>query len=502
MEALRLQRWGEARLIDRNTQPVERPPPPPAGMRQGGGRCRCRHEMTTLPGMRLVLAPDPPATAATTAETDVPLQPPTDAPNVDPAGTQPGLRADFRVLIMVEGVETGDRRVYEAITWRDPPLPFMALDRTTEMHNDAKLVGNFDVIWKEGAEVWGEGHYVASDDPEVLRLQALIDSGELSGASADMDDIEYELVVDVAAEEAAWEVEPDADGMATIPMTQPLIRVTEARLMGATAVPFPAFALGQQITSLVATGHVLTAAATPVAPPLHPPRAWFPDRSPFDRLTPLTVTDDGRLYGHAAPFDQCHIGFGDRCVTPPRSATNYSWFLTGEIVTAEGDRVPCGQITMDTGHAAHDDPRAQAAAHYDHTGTCVADVTVGEDEFGVWVSGALRPDADPFTARRLMASSLSGDWRNVNGNLELVALLAVNVPGFPTARVRMEDGLVASLSAAFPVCAEQTQTGTALVASTVPLRALDQLAFMRRCSAERRQSEIDRLAARIRREVT
>jgi hypothetical protein len=43
--------------------------------------------------------------------------------------------------------------------------------------------------------------------------------------------------------------------------------------------------------------------------------------------------------------------------------------------------------------------------------------------------------------RLLRGSTLSGDWRGVDGNLELIALLAVNVPGFPVPRTR---ALVAS----------------------------------------------------------
>src|SRR5205085_943051 len=34
----------------------------------------------------------------------------------------------------------------------------------------------------------------------------------------------------------------------------------------------------------------------------------------------------------------------------------------------------------------------------------------------------------------LRASAPSGDWRRIGGNLELVGLLAVNVPGFPVPR--------------------------------------------------------------------
>jgi hypothetical protein len=135
-----------------------------------------------------------------------------------------------------------------------------------------------------------------------------------------------------------------------------------------------------------------------------------------------------------------------RCVEPPSSRTSYAHFLTGEILCEDGSRFPVGQITMNGNHAPHSYGASATAAHYDNTATAVADVTAGEDAFGIWVSGAIRPDLEPATIRGLMASDVSGDWRRIGGNLELVAVLAVNVPGFPKIRVREYEGLVASLS--------------------------------------------------------
>jgi hypothetical protein len=70
----------------------------------------------------------------------------------------------------------------------------------------------------------------------------------------------------------------------------------------------------------------------------------------------------------------------------------------------------------------------------------VADVIAGEDQFGIWVAGALRPDITPAQIRAFRASSPSGDWRPINGRLELVAVCAVNVPGFPIARAIAASG--------------------------------------------------------------
>src|SRR4029079_16942320 len=74
-------------------------------------------------------------------------------------------------------------------------------------------------------------------------------------------------------------------------------------------------------------------------------------------------------------------------------------------------------------------------------GMVAADVRVGEDEHGIWVAGALRSHLSDEDVRAFRAALLSGDWRRIAGRLELVAALAVNVPGFPVPRTR---SLVAS----------------------------------------------------------
>jgi hypothetical protein len=92
---------------------------------------------------------------------------------------------------------------------------------------------------------------------------------------------------------------------------------------------------------------------------------------------------------------------------------------------------------MNTGHAPHDVSAHSAAAHYDNTGAAVADVAVGEDAHGIWFAGRLRPGTPAQQRDTLAAAALSGDWRGIRGNLELVAALAVNVPGFPVPRVSL-----------------------------------------------------------------
>lgn len=209
----------------------------------------------------------------------------------------------------------------------------------------------------------------------------------------------------------------------------------ETRESGEEEAPVPESVVAAVLTPVIP----LTAAA----PPVEPPGEWFEDPR-LGEPTPLTITADGRVYGHLATFDVCHVaspGGPGICVVAPHSNRGYADFHTGTVLTYEGDLIGTGKITMGTGHAGQKLAATAAAAHYDNTGTAVADVRAGEDLFGIWVAGALRPDVSDAQKRALRASPLSGDWRERGGSLELIAALAVNVPGFPIPRTA---GMVAS----------------------------------------------------------
>lgn len=178
------------------------------------------------------------------------------------------------------------------------------------------------------------------------------------------------------------------------------------------------------------------------------PAAWFKDPG-LAGLTPLQITDDGRVFGHLAGWKSCHTAFQGMCVAPPHSASGYAYFMTGEVLTDEGP-VPVGQITVGGGHANGTlRPRA-ALAHYDSTSAAVCDVAAGEDEHGIWLAGRVRPGVSEEQVTALRASSLSGDWREVTpgAEYELIAALGVNSPGFPVPRVGINNGRQVSLVAA------------------------------------------------------
>ena len=181
------------------------------------------------------------------------------------------------------------------------------------------------------------------------------------------------------------------------------------------------------------------------AAPVRPPLEWFSEPI-MNRPEPLTVSEDGRVRGLIASFNRCHAGIMDECVMAPRSATGYKYFLNGQVLTADGRTVRVGKITMGTGHAGPNMRWMPAADHYDNTGTAAAVVTVGENQYGIWAAGSVVSSLSDEQMQELRRSPISGDWRRIDGSLELVAALAVNTPGFPI--VASINGEAMSLTAA------------------------------------------------------
>jgi hypothetical protein len=259
------------------------------------------------------------------------------------------------------------------------------------------------------------------------------------------------------------------------PAAMPIETLTSGVLMGFTACPFPAvpgcyIILGdgqdtEPIPMKAPTAdqariglHILTteecepcaagvesiaASASPLAPPL----AWFETPEP-DELTPLTVFEDGRVFGHLAGWSQCHVGRGG-CLTPPADRAGYAYFLTGYVLCADGSEVPTGTITIDAMHAPGSFSLQAAMAHYDNTATGVAAVTIKNGKIGPWYCGAMFPGATAEQFHRLRANPPSGDWRPLGrGQHALCAMLAVNSQGFPIPRATVKNGKMLSLVAA------------------------------------------------------
>jgi hypothetical protein len=105
-----------------------------------------------------------------------------------------------------------------------------------------------------------------------------------------------------------------------------------------------------------------------------------------------------------------------------------------------------GKLTVHAGHAKPTMGLRAATAHYDNSALAAAAVRAYEDAYGIAISGMVIPGTPDDVVEELRMSPLSGDWRAYNGNLELIAALGVNVPGFPI--VGSKDGQQVSLVAA------------------------------------------------------
>ena len=437
---------------------------------------------------------------------------------------------------------TGDGRDFSNVSWswRDPGtalLPLMFQDQTDMGHFGAKLAGFISTLSLDGGTVHAEGRFYENDVGSAAR-DLLLD-GRRFGVS-----------VDPGSVDASWEcVTEDEDGWCL----EERIEFGAYEIIGLTMTPFPAFAdasielanLGA-VMAVAAPDHAFTdsngdercdaclaededgnctevcdltedehdaqeteeeaSVVVVAAAPVRPPVAWYRTGEPevgSDLLVdqgdgtwacPLTISDDGRVFGHVARWGQCHVGYSGACVSPPESTSRYAAFHVGHVVTAEGIDLPTGTLTIGTDHAPGHLRADSSRDHYAHTGQAWADVRVINGIHGPWACGALRPDVTPELLRVLRGSTLSGDWRGG----ELCAVLAVNTPGFPiirealvaaamfdpfpirTTQARIEGGQVTTLVAAgqvrrCPECARRSlspSTSPSTVLSTVDRRIL------------------------------
>lgn len=176
-------------------------------------------------------------------------------------------------------------------------------------------------------------------------------------------------------------------------------------------------------------------AAAPIAPPLD----WFDAAE--DGPEPLTIEADGRVHGHLALWDACHVGFMQgslaECVKPPGSPSGYESFHLGQMILADGSKTAVGKVVYGGPHASLTAGLVQARAHYDRTSSVGAFVRARDGQHGIYLTGAARSDISPEGLRDMRANPPSGDWRRLNGALELVAALAVGIPGYQTPQVAL-----------------------------------------------------------------
>lgn len=460
-------------------------------------------------------------------------------PEPDPAPT-PDAQAPipdgrWEGVIAREGEMTGDGRLIEsgALRWDDLPVPLRVAFKDVGGHDGAEVCGRIETVERrDNGDIYATGTF---DLGSAVGTEAFRQVSEQmsNGVSIDTDDVTFRIMAkadmpeaDVADSGDASDVEPDPDGrvkVAAMSSSDELMVIESARLRAATLVAVPAFATAR----VYAAGQAPSTSETPerdenvdseekmarsanadplsrdsltaAAIPTTPPEAWFKDPQ-LTGPTALVVEDDGRVYGHIAAWGTCHIGQVGKCVEPPTSPSNYAYFRTGALRTAEGTSVAVGHLTMGTGHAGPRDSANAAAEHYDNTGTVFADVAAGEDAYGIWVAGSLRPGITAEQVRVARSAPISGDWRTIRGSLELVGALAVNVPGFPVPRPQglLASGEVKSLQAS-GVVAHDDSAARASHPSNGPLSdnglTLGDISYLKRLAESERRRDLQRATA-------
>jgi hypothetical protein len=308
---------------------------------------------------------------------------------------------NFKLKLIDELNPTDDGRSFlpGVITWpaeEDMPLPLMFLDKMShDGHDDAQVAGYINKIYRENNSIFGEGTFAPGEYGDYLSEQV---TAGLQGVSSDL---------------------RNTDSIITTSATGKSIQVfTQGIIRGATVLPIPAFSN---------TRIAVVASAIPVAPP----KDWFDDPK-LEEPTMITITPEGRIFGHVAAWNSCHIGYLNKCVSPPRSQNNYASFNSRPVTTEEGEDVLAGPLTFGIGHASLTASSRKAKEHYDNVNAQIGQIRVGEDAHGIWMAGAINPDVDDIKLRKLKSSAVSGDWRGQ----DLQGVLTVNIPGFPVPRVQ------------------------------------------------------------------
>lgn len=371
----------------------------------------------------------------------------------------------WHAYLCPEGIRTDDGRelLAGACQFPDLPVSLRLLIEDEGGHWGAVTCGRIDSMARKTDQtptvIYSDG--VFGTDPNGQLAELMVTEQTQRFISIDPRDVEGEWVsVVIATGDGDWDDDVFVDEW---------LRISSCVIGAATIVPMPAYP--QAVITLgsvdLPDAPIANASAPPsitlpvgiaaAGGPLRPKKAWF-DNPGFtdgdERLVlqedgrsyacPMTVCADGQFFGHVAWWECAHTGFAGRKVTPPHSKTGYAFYLTGAGVECEDGTVVegVGQITMGTGHAPTGYSYSEAVAHYDggYGAVQVADVRCGEDAYGIWVAGALRPNLTDLQVREFRALSLSGDWRDRGGNLEMMAVLAVPVPGFPVRRALAASG--------------------------------------------------------------
>lgn len=382
----------------------------------------------------------------------------------------------FRTMLAPINTSTGDGRRFATggITLADLPMPFEWARQREGGHDGAVAVGAIQearvLTVKEAlADGWISADAAKGMDPamegvfargvmfddadrermprlaeDVAEAMHLATNGAL-GPSVDLDTFEAVPVMAGSDDPLTWDMVEEymeANDGAEPPVE---LLISAGRVRAATLVTIPAFSETSRPFELIeadpeeteAAADTLALVASIQAQARALPVIGMFDAPALAGPTPITWDwDAGRVYGHIATWATCHVGYEGVCVTPPREDGSYSWFNRFTVETQDGP-VTAGRITLGGRHAALSLAAGAAMSAYDGK-TTAAHVRAYTDEYGIVVSGAIEPGLSGGDRAVLERRKVSGDWRDIGGQLSLVEVLALSPgprahsePGFP-----------------------------------------------------------------------
>lgn len=405
-------------------------------------------------------------------------------------------------------------------------------------HYGARICGGFT-----SCELWDaandDGSWNVRAEAEIMpddfgiRVANLIDRGLLTGMSIDLaDDYAVQYVEEYDSDTGEWNYkvvftesacaggtlcEKPAFPEASIRLAEPLpdeyklsVKAEKVSCDGCdddhpctecdanmAAVKAKADAIEAELQAIVASAATVTQFVRVKEERYTPPEILTYADELFEnpRLRQLTPyhydSATGRIKGHLAGWRSPH-GALPNFVCPPKSASGYRYFANQQVHLKSGGKAWVGRLVCNTVHAKIRGINAETAmAHYTTTGSVFGLVAVGEDEHGIWISGAA-VKMDPEMLALALACPPSGDWRHWPGlvDRELIAGLAVPVPGFNTPQVEFaadgpDTGLIVSN---VPVSANVNDTGALdpkLVANIEKIAAFAERSMEREMAEDR-----------------
>ena len=402
--------------------------------------------------------------------------------DAEPGNAPPGFYVPvvFDQMLLTDTRTRDGRKVHgDGFEPFDLPRSLKAQFRVTGGHDNAEIAGRLDeVIVHDDGTVSGRGWFL--NDENGRRAAFLVKTQAFRGNSVDLSVQDKDVQVNfIEGEDGMFSIEYD---------------FVQSRLAATTLVAEPAFENagaripdGWEVEGAEPLAEAIVAAASE-AKPEHAfcfsvvkdrPKAKtenFTDPG-LTEVTPMFVDTDDRVFGHVAAWNEVHLALG---IPVPRSRTNYAYFANRSVETEDGF-VATGPLVIGGNHADVNLNMNEAIDHYANTCAAWADVTIGEDEFGIWISGQVRPGTKAETVYAGRASGVSGDWRWVGAGHELISVLSVNTPAFPTPRAfgHSEGHMLTILSAGFVkphVVTPATDPNIAFVAKQMARARLAELA--------------------------